>query len=213
MIPKKWLFSLGFACLMLIFSIATAFLPWWRIYSSREGEIDTNTAIRVEYNLLGSITSSKITTVENESISTTISISELNATEDNKNALQSLFNILWYLTIAGSGLNILILVLVCVSNVQLLSLHKYIKYLTVITAILFFVAFLYFASEAQPNISKLQRIAPTEVHTLLGSQIQSLFGTTDSLIYGPSLGWYLALVVSLLNVSFYMLIEKIEKMS
>lgn len=210
---KKWIFSLGFVCLMLILSIAATFLPWWRIYSSKKYEITANTVIKVEYYLSGFISASKIAPDKNESISINFSISELNATESSKNALQSLFNIVWYITITGLGLNVLILVFVWLSNMRLFSTVKYIKYITIITAILYFVAFLYFASEIQPNIYKFQNVMPTEIYALSGSNIKSFFGITASLIYGPSLGWHLAFVLFLLNLSFSFLIKKIEKLS
>lgn len=214
MIAEKWLFSLGFIFLIVALSIATPFLPWWRVYSSREYEIDTNTTIKIEYYLSGSISASRKIAGQNESLSITIPISELNATENSKKAIQSLFTTVRYLTIAGSGLNLLILVLLCISYARSLSTtFKYIKYTNIVIAILFFAAFLYFASEIQPLISTLQYIAPVEVCILSGNSIKSLFGNTSSLNYGPSLGWYLALAVFLLNLSFYMLIENIKKPS
>ena len=210
MISKKLLPLLGFTCLVVILSAIALFSPWWNIYSSRESQIESNMTIRVRYYLTGSIDAKKLTSVENESVSMVISVSELNASDESKVSLQSFLTVIRYLTVGGLGLNVLLFVLVCISSVYSLPLEKYTKFLSLIAAIIFFVAFIYFASEWQLYLSKIQRIAPTEVCTLPGNQIKSLFGNVDSLVYAPSFGWYLAFVIFLLNISIYIINRKLE---
>jgi len=211
MIPKK-LFIIGFALLTLVFSIAAPFFPWWRAYTSRKSDIESGTSIRVEYGLLGSITASKITNVENQSVSMSISISELNATEQDKNALQSFLYNTWCLSIAGSGFSILTFVFICLSiGEKFVFLKKYTKYLMIVTGIIFFVSSVYFASQAHVLISKLENVTPSQVYYFSGKEVRAFFGKINSLIYGPSFGWYLAITGFLLNISLSLLTIKVKE--
>lgn len=207
---EKWIL-LCFALLTLIVSISTIALPWWRAYTSRNTETSKQTSIRVDYTLTGSVFGSKKD--YNLNISTTVnhSISNLNATEENKQALQSFFNNTLIIAICGLAFSAITFVFFCYSILRPFPLERYTKYLAVIAGILFLVSIFYFASYAPAHLSKIDNVTPEEIYKLEGAKVGGFYGSADMLVYGPSLGWYLAFAAFLLNLSLYNLITRVEK--
>lgn len=215
MISKKFQKTILFTLFVVVLSIATVLFPWWRIYSSRTSEIEQGFSIKTEYKLTGIIDAIR-TTAANVPTSMTISISELDAKKEDKDALTSFLQNTLYLAMTGSTCNLLAFALILISifipRAEPFSLRKYSRYLTLVAAIIFLVASFYFASQIQPFLSKLGAVIPSQVYELSGSQITGLFGSTDSLIYGPSFGWYLAFAAFLLSISLYKTLKTLEKM-
>lgn len=140
-----------------------------------------------------------------------ISIWNLDSAESNKANLDSFFKFIWSLTLIGSGSNLIVFIYILFSALKgKTSLSKYINYITVTSAIIFLISFICFISEGPTLISRLENIAPPEVYELEGRHIKSLFGSLESLVYGPTYGCYLALVMFFMNVALYNLAKKIK---
>lgn len=214
MISEKAQKAIFFTLLVVALSIATVLFPWWRIYSSRESQIEQGFSIKTEYKLTG-IIDARRTTAANDPTSLTISISELDGQKKDKDALKSFLQNTLYLAITGSTFNVLAFALILTSifipRAEPFSLPKYSRYLTVLAAIIFLIASFYFASQIQSFLFELETVIPSQVYELSGSQITGVFGSADSLIYGPSFGWYLAFVTFLLSISLYKILKTLEK--
>lgn len=207
---EKWIL-LCFALLTLIVSISTIALPWWRIYTSRKTETSEQTSIRVDYTLTGSVFGSKIDSKQNISTTVNYPLSKLNATEENKQALQSFFNNTLIITLCGLVFSALTFAFLCLSILRAFPHGRYTKYLAVIAGLLFLISIFYFASYAPAHISKIDTVTPQEIYNLEGAKIGGFYGGAGLLVYGPSLGWYLAFAAFLLNLSLYNLITRAEK--
>jgi hypothetical protein len=207
---EKWI-VLCFALLTLIVSISSIAFPWWRAYTSRKTEISSQQSIRVDYTLTGSVFGSKTDARQNISTTVNLSLSKLNATEENKQALQSFFNNTLIIVICGLVFSALTFAFICLSILRTFPLGKYSKYLTILAGIFFLISVFYFASYAPAYISKIDNVTPQEIYKLEGPKIGAFFGSTELMVYGPSLGWYLAFAAFLLNLSLYNLIRRLEK--
>lgn len=207
---EKWIL-LCFALLTLIVSISTVAFPWWRAYTTRKTEISSQTSIRVDYMLTGSVSGSKIDSKQNTSTTVNCSLSELNATEENKQALQSFFNTTLIITICGLAFTVLTFAFLFISLLRTFPLGRYTRYLAAVAGLLFLISIFYFASYAPAYMSKIDNVTPQEIYTLGGAEIGGFYGGADLLAYGPSSGWYLAFAAFLLNLSLYSLITRAEK--
>jgi len=150
------------------------------------------------------------TTVTVEPITTTIT----NLSSDKGSSLNSFFNIIFSLTIVGSSLNTIVFLFIMLQAIPIIARkppYKYARYITAIAALLFLASFIYFAVEAPGLISKLSDVTPPEVYKLQGINIKSLFGALGEIVYGPAVGFFLALTTSLVNITLYFLVRKVEK--
>lgn len=143
------------------------------------------------------------------------SIKNLNSKEEAKANLNSFLNLILYLTAAGSGLNALAFFLIILQQTPIAlkkALWKYTKYVIAVATLLFLASFIYFIAEAPNFISKLDNVTLPEIYKLNGSSIKSLFGSVDGgIIYGPAYGCFLSFTTSLLCLTLYMLMRKVEK--
>lgn len=221
---KKWAFIFGLILVTLIFSVVAVFTPWWKVTTTRENEImrlnvsDPVKAIRAEYRLFGTVSATKITKVENETLSISIPFANLTGNEADKNALSSLFNNALILTIAGSALTAATTVMIFVSGLYRPLPSKYTKFIGVIAALLLAAASIYLVVEMPPVVSKLTSVIPTDIDVLSGSKIKGFWGGIgmetnpgfQEWMWEPALGWYLTFTAFLLNVATAMLIHMIN---
>lgn len=143
------------------------------------------------------------------------SINYLDSNVNNKTGLSSFFQLLFYLTLTGSGLNILIFLLTILPFLPIIKRnfpYKLIRYIIVASTLIFLISFIYFIAVGPSLISRLNNVTPPQIYELKGSSIKSLYGNMHKLFYGPAYGFYFAIATSLMNIGFYTLIKKTEKL-
>jgi len=221
--PKKWGFIFALILVTLIFSVAAVFTPWWKVTTTRENEIMRLNisapviAMRAEYGLFRTVSATRITKVENETLSISMPFANLTGNDADKNALSSMFNNALTLTMVGSALTALTAVMVLVSGLHRPLLFKYAKFGGIIAALLLATASIYLMVEMPPVVSKLTSVIPTDIYELAGSNIKGFWGGIDmetttgfqEWIWEPAFGWYLAFTAFLLNAATSMLIHTI----
>jgi hypothetical protein len=139
----------------------------------------------------------------------TISIMDLDSSENVKYDLKFFLNTIWILNVVSFGFNTIVFIsmlLLVLTNKK--SFYTFLKYLLIIATIMHLIIFFLFANNIQGLISKLNNVTHTDVYTLRGSDIKTLFGGTKEITYGPSIGWKLVFVVFIMNVALLKLASK-----
>lgn len=207
---KNWVVLLGLSITTLVFCLASVFMPWWNIATTREQAILKGKSITAEYSLLQRVDTFKTEAGNETHIAT--SLNDMPAGEAEKTSLGSLLNTNLILTLSASTFVTLTLGLIFASSLRK-PLYKYAGYTSMIAAILLLIASVYFAGEFSSIITKFQSVTPSSMYTLPGNTISGLWGQTgasalpDAWKWGPAFGWFLAFTAFQLNLVTFILIR------
>jgi hypothetical protein len=208
-LQTKKLIVLSFYIITSVLSVIAVLSPWWRISTTREEEIAGNgKIISGEYWLTQVVTASKVGETEDETVHVTVPFANMSTNEENVNALGLLCTTTLTCSAVALSFNLLTLAFMILSII----LHKksflsFGKYTAIIASLLFLVAIAYFAFEAEPIISKLENILPSDIYAFEGSEILSFWGGIEMAsssglyewIWGPALGWFSAFIAFIMN--------------
>lgn len=189
----KQITILCLAAIVLIFSIASVYLPWWSIKTTRKAQIATNTTITVDYTLFQLVTAED--KAKNKSVA--VSFADLQADPAEKDSLSSFFNISLILLIGGIVLTALTVVCTVVSMLYK-EISKIQRLFGLAGVFLLFIAPFYLAFQAPIALSKLDSVIPAEIFTLPGATITNFWGTGGNWIWMAGSGWFLAFIASLI---------------
>jgi hypothetical protein len=140
-----------------------------------------------------------------------ISIMDLDSSENVKYELKSFLDTIWILNVVNFGINVIVFILMLsLILTDKKAFYRFLRYLLIIATIMPLIIFLLFASNIQGLISKLSNVTQTDVYTLRGSDVKTLFGGTREIAYGPSIGWKLVFVVFIMNAALLKLVNKVK---
>ena len=199
---EKWVPAFGLVLVALILSIASIYMPWWSIKTTREVELDYSATANVEYNLL--LTVSASLKDQNTSQSIVVPLENLISIEADKQAIISAFNTTFNLLIGGVILTVLSLALIL-----LLGFGKPTSTLATATGIVatavLLVAPIYLTFSLPPVVAKFSTpiLTPStwpllQVEEFWGSIKMSGSSDAPFWIWGAATGWYIAFVASFL---------------
>jgi len=191
--PTQKITVLCLIIISLILSIASIYLPWWSIQTTRETQIAANTTITVDYTLL------QMVAVHDPAMnkSVVVSFADLPADPAERDNVSFLFNTTLILLIGGTVLNALTLIcsVISIFHRKLLKIQNIFG---LAGALLFVIAPFYIATQAPAAMSNLDNVIPSEISTLPGEAITNFWGTEGDWIWRAGFGWFLAFTACLI---------------
>lgn len=200
---EKWVPAFGLVLVALILSVASIYLPWWSIKTTREVELDYNAIATVEYNLRARTASASLRD-PNTSQSILVPLENLMSIEADRQAMISAFNTTFYLLIGGAILTVLSLALIL-----LLGFGKptstFATTIGIVATAVLLAAPIFLTYSLPPVAAKSSTpILTPSAWPLL--QVEGFWGSIEIpgssdaafWIWGPAIGWYVAFVASFL---------------
>jgi len=219
---EKWTPPIILILIALIFTILGFYLPWWSIKMAPESEMALNGTARADYGLLQVVTASR--TIRNDTQLTAVPIANLTKSQEDLNAIASVFNSTFALVVAGLVLSLASLVLVIIS-IRGKPMRRLATLATLLAAFLLFIAPLYITSTLPTVAPKLTSLIPSTLvpnnppfwlnQTLLvkpkditgfwgsikipsSSEFPAWVRDGNFWMWGPASGWLLTFTASLL---------------
>ena len=230
---EKWTPTIVLMLIALIFTILSVYLPWWSIRMSPESEMAMNGTARADYGLLQVVTASR--TIRNDTQLTSMPIANLTKSQEDLNAIASVFNSTFALMVAGLVLSLVSLVLVIIS-IRGKPMQRFATLVTSLAALLLFITPLYISGMLPTVATKLTSVIPSTLvpdnppswlnQTLLvkPKDITGFWGSIkipsspefpawardgNFWMWGPASGWFLVFTASLFLFIAAALISKI----
>jgi len=219
----KRLIPVSIIIVSLIITVLGIYLPWWSVRTTNEVEILLNATARADYGLLQTVSAGK--RVENETESVFVLIGNLTKSEDNRNAVTSLFNTTLTLVLVGLALAGLSLVLIIISILKR-PLYKFAVAASLVAAFLLLGAPIYMMSTVEALIPKFDSVMPIGIPSkwvsIRPGDITSFWGSIsipkskafpvwvqggNFWLWGAALGWFLTLTAGLLLFTFAALVN------
>jgi len=210
---KNWITILSLTLIAIIFCIAALFMPWWSISASPEAKIVLNSNLKTDYNLFQTVTGTKMTTNNTESV--TVPLWNLTEKPENSAPLSSALSVTLTLAVAGVGVSSLMMGMLVLSYFGK-PLLRYAMWAGFIAAILLLLPPVSLTTTLPPAISKLSKLTPLDIPSTWASinprDISGFWGAVKSAsadfpswakgenfwIWGAESGWYLAFTAALL---------------
>ena len=183
---KKWI-PIAVLVVVLVLSVSSLNSPWWAIKTPVSNQIRTNITDSVYYNPSKTVSASHVEPNPNNTLSVVVAFTDLGSNQSDTSELNSVFSVVYYITVSGAVLVTITLIIAVVSALRT-PILQIAWILPLIAAILLLVGSIYLVTVMPPTLSKLATVVPAQIAVAPGAGFGGFWGSSQTWMWGAGIG-------------------------